>query len=65
MIRPDPKHIEDIAKKADIKIGNCKKTPARSDLGKRAGSAELFRNSGRSWGRCSTLEVSGLTVSLP
>ena len=41
MIRPDPKHIEDIAKKADIKIGNYKKTPARSDLGKRDGSAEL------------------------
>ena len=41
VIRPDPKHIEDIAKKADIKIGNYKKTPARSDLGKRDGSAEL------------------------
>ena len=40
VIRPDPKHIEDIAKKADIKIGNYKKTPARSDLGKRDGSAE-------------------------
>ena len=35
VIRPDPKHIEDIAQKADIKIGNYKKTPARSDLGKR------------------------------
>ena len=33
VIRPDPKHIEDIAQKADIKIGNC-------DLGKN-GSAEL------------------------
>ncbi|CAJ1424319.1 unnamed protein product, partial [Effrenium voratum] len=41
VIRPDPKHIEDIAQKADIKIGNYKKTPARSDLGKRDGSAEL------------------------
>ncbi|CAJ1423224.1 unnamed protein product [Effrenium voratum] len=40
VIRPDPKHIEDIAQKADIKIGNYKKTPARSDLGKRDGSAE-------------------------
>ncbi|CAJ1450844.1 unnamed protein product, partial [Effrenium voratum] len=34
VIRPDPKHIEGIAKKADIKIGNCKKTPARSIVGK-------------------------------
>ncbi|CAJ1389407.1 unnamed protein product [Effrenium voratum] len=32
---------KDIAKKADVKIGNYKKTPARSDLGKRDGSAEL------------------------
>ena len=42
VIRPGPKHIEDIAQKADIKIGNYKKTPARSDLGKRDGSAELL-----------------------
>ncbi|CAJ1425927.1 unnamed protein product, partial [Effrenium voratum] len=34
VIRPDPKHIKDIAKKADIKIGNY-------NLGKRDGSAEL------------------------
>ena len=58
VIRPDPKHIEDIAQKADIKIGNYKKTPARSDLGKRDGSAELS-------GRCCTSEVNGQIASTP
>ena len=67
VIRPDPKHIEDIAKKADIKIGIYKKTEPTlgKEMAVQSCRSRRYQNSGRSWGRCSTLEVSGLIASLP